>query len=88
MRYTITALTTNPRTVEVMRNNLLAVGAKRDDITIKLGEPGTSQHHLSIKTDDLKAAEAYRDMLELAGGTSISTSEESSVFNAIKDKRL
>lgn len=84
MRYTITALTPNAATIEVMRHNLMAVGAKRGEITVDPATGTTSQHHISVKTDNLEASEAYREVLELAGGVAVASNEESSVFNAVK----
>ena len=83
MRYTITALSPSMQTIEVMRRNLLAVGAPRDAIAVDPGHPGTSQPQISVKTDDLDASESYRDALELAGGLNVTSNEESSALKAV-----
>jgi len=83
MRYTITALATDHDTIAVMRKNLLAVGAEREAIITRSGRPGVSQSQISIRTSDLEASESYRDVLELAGASVVTSSEESSVLKAI-----
>lgn len=83
MRYTITALTPEPDKLEVMRRSLLAVGAPDDAITITMGTKDLSQHQIRVKTDDLEESESYIEALELAGGEEVTSSEESSVFNAV-----
>lgn len=84
MRYTIAALATNEQNIDVMRKSLLAVGAPADAITTRPGCVGTSQPQISISTTDLEASESYRDALELAGGTLVSSNEESSTHNAVR----
>lgn len=84
MRYTIAALASSEHTIDVMRKSLLAVGAPGNAITTRAGCPGTSQPQISIITDDLQASECYRDALELAGGTLVTSSEESSSHDAIR----
>lgn len=83
MRYTITALSPTLKTIEIMRQSLLAVGAPGHAITISMGTPDISQHQIQVKTDDLEKSETYRDALELAGGIDVASNEESSVFNAV-----
>ena len=84
MRYTIAALAASELNIDVMRKNLLAVGAPRDSIIIRSGCPGTSQTQISISTTSLEASESYRDALELAGGVLVSSNEESSTHDAIR----
>lgn len=83
MHYTITALSPTAKVVEVMRQSLLAVGAPGHAITIAVATPDNSSHQIRVSTDDLEKAESYRDALELAGGLEVTSSEESSVFNAV-----
>jgi hypothetical protein len=83
VRYTITALTPSEETIEVMRRSLRALGAPADAISTKRGEPGLSQHHIAVRTDDLELSECYREALELAGGRIVTSSEESSALAAV-----
>lgn len=84
MRYTIAALGSNERDIDVMCSSLLAAGAPRDAIVIKAGHVGISQPQISVSTSNLEASESYRDALELAGGTVVTSNEESSVHDAIR----
>lgn len=84
MRYTIAALATNERHIEVMRNSLIAVGAPRDAILIRSGRAGISQPQISVSTSDLTASESFRDALESTGGTLVISHEESSAHDAIR----
>jgi hypothetical protein len=84
MRYTITALASDEQTLALMRQNLLAVGAPRADIIVRAGNSGVSQPQVSIATSDLAASEVYHDVLELAGGVLVKSSEESSVHEAVR----
>lgn len=83
MRYTITALSPDMKTVEIMRQSLIAVGAPGNAITVTMGTPDVSHRQILVKTDDLEKSDCYRDALELAGGLEVTSSEESSVFNAV-----
>lgn len=84
MLYTITALAPTEETLLVMRQSLEAVGASRDAITTRPGKSGTSLPQISITTSDLVLSEVYRDVLELAGGSLVAASEESSVFDVAR----
>lgn len=84
MRYTVAALALTERDIDIMRSSLLAVGAPRDAIVIRAGRAGISQPQISISTSDLQASECYRDALELAGGTLVTSHEESSVHDAVR----
>lgn len=78
MHYTLTALSPSMKSIDIMRDSLLALGAPADSITIKNGSSGNSLNHLAVTTDDLEKSECYREALELAGGHEVTSSEESS----------
>ncbi len=83
MRYTITALAPSEAALWSMKQGLLALGARLETITERPGKQGHSQPEISVITSDLERAESYRDALEFAGGTMLTSTEESSAHDAI-----
>jgi hypothetical protein len=84
MRYSVCALAPDERVIDLMYQKLLGLGAPAGAISTRPGQSGNALPSITVKTSDLKASESYRETLERAGGTVVTSSEESSALNAIR----
>lgn len=83
MHYTVSALAPSEQAIFTMKQGLLALGARLETIIIRPGRPGHSLPEIAVITADHELAEAYREALQCAGGTMLTSTEESSVHDAI-----